>query len=788
MLACRPMLFLAGMVMAGALVERRCELFSGFWLFGLCAVLTGFIWFAAKAPAQRPDIPDSLPEAYRKYIQPTPGYFSSRGINRFMLVLGLAVFFLAATRQYVWNEHLDPGRLPSQRWFSARLVADAPSHAYPGQTGGVSIPARIIEIDGGEIHHPLPVRLRCREFVSFRRGDIVGGRIEVWRDSPVAFPGAFDFSLFRERDGLVGTVNAAKRGRGKASALQVESVRSPPLWTGIWRSVDFVRGAAIQRTLAYGGKFGELLAAMLFGYRQDIGDGIRDAFRRVGIGHVLAISGLHVGLIVGMFWWLGGWLGCAARWRAVVCLMLSIFFWSLTGGQVAATRATLMAVIHLLGIARGRRADMLNSLGAAACIITFQNPSAPLDLSFQLSFLAVVFIYMTLRSTPAPDQERLTPDPQYNAVFRRRLLRETYSLLRLSVATWIGLFPLIAYAFKQVNPAGLPINVIVIPFLSLVLAGGVLVPWLGWIPGAGWILTLPARGLTWMAEGMDWLPGSSFPVHPPGLGWILVFYAVVGAWMMGPVITQVRLRLRWRKFCRYAFIVCLLGVIASMRTVSPPGEGRIALLPGAGFGVVSAEAPNGEIALIGALRGGGLNEAMWLHSVHRRGKTVVLSTGNVSIDSLSALSWHYPLSEVTTIPATRKADALNVVPWAPVPGTSEIEYAYARNSSGRMDWLAVRTGKRMVTVASRMSVENFVTRIEGAFPGSNAQLYTISFSGSEYTFPEKFSVSGWVAVKGRLPNIPLPGMFRRSRFGVVRLDDTLAGYDGQAWRIIALSN
>lgn len=784
MLACRPMLLLAATIMAGSLTERRYEPIAHYWLPATGIALLATAWFLFLAPAHTPDPPDSLadtlPDAYRPLIQPVPGFFARRGINRLMLLLALLAFFLGMARQFAWSEHLNHRRLPEQRYLNATLVADAPSHSHPGQTGPLSLAARIIAIAGERVPD-IPVRLRCNESGAFRRGDLLHARIRVWNETPLPFPGAFNFSLLLERDGLAATVNALKRNRGSASALTVTPVDNPSFSVRVWRKIDATRSAAIQRTLAYGGEYGGLLAAMLFGYRQEVGAVIRDAFRRVGIGHVLAISGLHVGLIVSLLWWLGGWVGCAARWRAVLCLALTIFFWSLTGGQVASTRATVMAAIHLAGLVRGRRADMLNSLGAAALLITFRNPSAPLDLSFQLSFLAVVFIYMTLKNTPASAPTLNSPDPRHNGI-RRRLAREGFSLLWLSAGTWIGLFPVIAFAFKQVNPAGLVINVVTIPLMSLVLAGGVLVPWLGWLPGMGWLLTLPARALTAMAGAVDGIPGTSFPVHPPDLGWVVLFYIAVAAWMMRPVIMDGRLRRLWTRYCRYAVAAGGLGILVSMRTLPPPEGGRIALLPGSGFGLIAAESPSGEIALIGTVRGGGVDGAVWLHSLHRRGKTAVLAIGGSSGRVFPELSWHYPLETVSRIPGTRKKDASMRTAWVGVPGVRGVEYACIRDGAGRMEWLTVRTGGVMVTVGGRMAGGRFAEYCGEGVLGSDAGLFSVYCSDGDVLEVGRSGVSGMVAVGGRGGGELPSGMFWRGGYGVLGVDGGgVFGFDGWRW-------
>lgn len=792
MLACRPTLVLAAAIMAGALVERHLILIAAYWPIALAICLAAITGFLALPPAPPPTPTETMPESYRKHILPVPGFWAKRGLNKFMLLLGLGAFFLGMTAQHSWQIKLDPDRLPNQRNFSATLVTRAPSRIYPGQSGPVSVAASLVAVNGKRIT-PVPVRFHTRQSISFRRGDMLRGRMQVWKDSPRAYPGAFDYAFFRERDGLAGTVSASGLKKDPETALHVTLIEPKSTLVRLQRTIDTVRGIAIRKTLEHGGEYGGILAAMLFGYRQEVDSSIRDSFRRIGIGHVLAISGLHVGLVVIILWRLVGWLGLSSRWRAVLCLILAVVFWTLTGGQTAATRATLMAVIHLAGMAWGNRADMLNSLGAAAFFITLANPGAPLDVSFQLSFIAVVFIYMAMRSAPAPEAERKTPDPRYNAIIIRKLRSYTGNLIRLSVATWIGLFPIIAIVFHQVNLAGLPINIFVIPLMSIVLACGLLIPWFGWVPGLGWLLAIPTKVLVKTAGTTDAIPGSSFPVHPPGTGWVILFYLAFAALMTSPAIQGIRFRQRWRRISGTILVVSFICILVSMRTLPPPPNGRISLLPGSGFAMIAAEAPNGEIALLGSFKRGGMNEAGWLHYLHRKGMVATVGIGKLSDKSIKELPWHYPISAMTSIPASRKTEANAISEWLPVPGAEAIEYATARDASGKLFWMSVRTGEVMVTVIPRISTERFanaVTATKDNIPGNDADVFSVYFNDPETGFapdrPDRKSNTNkgrtrWFACKGRMPENMPPGSFNRGEYGTLVFTETLTGYNGSKW-------
>lgn len=726
--------------------------------------------------------PAGMPAAYIPLIVPRPGFVARRGLNRAVLLLCAAFFLIGFMRQVHWAESRDPARLPERRWFQATLQVAAPSSEHDRESGRWRVGARLLTADGDDAGG-LPVRLSGPRGREFRRGDVVVARVRLSDVHPPAYPGAFDFRFWLERDGLVATLDVVQpRADKKGEPYRVVPVDSVPLAVGFRRFLDGVRFEAISLTLGHGDGEGGMLAAMIYGYRKDMPGELRDAFRRAGIGHVLAISGLHVGLIVGLLWWLGGLTGWNVRVRAVACLGLSLVYLGLSGGQVAAARATVMAVIHLAGIAWGRKSDMLNSLGAAAFLIALFNPTAPLDVGFQLSFTAVVFIHIAMYRAPGRDA-RPGAESRRMAGTRiaGRLRREVVSLARLSVATWLGLYPIIALVFNQVNLVGLPINVLVIPLMSFVLAGGLLLPWLGWIPGAGRLLTLPTRILNRLAVWSDGLPGSSFAAHGPSVGWTSAFYAFVLLYMLRAMLPAGKLRRRWELATGLGMAVGLAGITASMSSLPPPAGGRIAVLPARGMGAIVAEAPNGDLAIVGGLRRGGLDEAGWLHSLRRGGRVSVVALGGATRDALGALDYHNRIDTFLSVPLTAGREAMKDAVWTPIPGMAAIEYALSRDWKGRVVWVAVRAGDRSAALASRIPPKALDALLAGKAAGHDAELLCVEYAGAPPHPPPAVMPKGMVAVRGGRRD-GLPGRwFGRRGLGALVTDGEVKAYDGEKW-------
>ncbi|MDR1518608.1 MAG: ComEC/Rec2 family competence protein [Planctomycetota bacterium] len=784
MLASRPMFCFALAVMAGAVSARLWPGLSDWLIAGwLAAGALAICFFLAPGLGAAPP-PAVLPAGYGRHILPRPGFFARRGLNRLILVASLFFFLLGGERQTAWRLEAEAalGKLPGQTWFNASFLALGPSRIRPGETGVWRAPVLLVETGGGESVN-LPARLSGPAGLAFRRGDLILAR--VWREPPgqPAYPGAFNPSLWLERDGIFASFGVARpREAGQRRHFQVIRIDDPPAATRLRRHIDELRGWAIERTLASGGAHGNLLAAMLYGYRGNLDAGLRDSFRRVGIGHVLAISGLHVGLVVGLLWWVSGWLALSGRSRAGGCLLLSLLYLGMAGGQVAAVRATLMVCLHFLGVIAGRRGERLNSLGAAALFLTLHNPSSPMDVSFQLSFTAMVFLYAGLGYGAGRDGE--TPRPIAFPSWRSRLAREGAALLRLSVATWLGLFPIVALVFNQINLAGLPINVFVIPLMSLVLAGGLLLPWLGWLPGAAWLLTLPTGVLVEIALWIDRLPGSSFPCHAPGGGQVFLFYLAAGLVLIPGTGGSGNFRRRWRRLSFIPLALSLAALLASLRSEGPPAGGRIAVLPGRGFGSLVVESEAGGVAALGGIGRSGLDEAGWLHSLRRNGRVGVVAIGSARAGRLSSLDWHFGVGDETNLKTTDPVQTWRSFGWAPVPGAPGVEYAFRRDFQGRLIWLAARTGGKSVCLAPRLTA-NWAERLRLDAGKLGFRLLVLGFApGAWQSLPDSaFAVPiaslGWTIPASR------PNWFSRRAYGVIRLgDDGLSGFADGVWRRI----
>lgn len=229
-----------------------------------------------------------------------------------------------------------------------------------------------------------------------------------------------------------------------------------------------------------------VLLALILGRRTDMDDEMLGHFRRTGLMHVLAVSGLHV-LMVGMVVY---GLLCpillrfGLRWRtmeavrATVTLALLLIYGVVTGGSASVTRAIVMAGVLIGGVALQRSTPTINSLAAAGFVLLLHRPTYLWDIGFQLSFGAVAAIVLMHRPLQQPIDERWDEDSWQG--------RAAKGLITTTAAT-LGTAPILLYHFGSVSLAGILLNPLAIPASGFALSAGlltVLTNYAGWVSAA----------------------------------------------------------------------------------------------------------------------------------------------------------------------------------------------------------------------------------------------------------------------------------------------------------------
>lgn len=265
-------------------------------------------------------------------------------------------------------------------------------------------------------------------------------------------PDDFDYVRFMRNNGFSGTAylsssNWHATGKKHASLyVLARKIRK--------KALEFYRMFELDDD-AY-----SFISALTLGYKHDLTNELQEAFRASGTAHVLAVSGLHVGIIYGIFAFLFSFLGKTGAGFVVKQIITIAALWLyafVTGLSPSVLRATLMLTIAFAGWMAGTRGFTLNVLAAAAFFILFFNPMSLFDVGFQMSFIAVLAI--------------LSFNPVLDGLYRpeNRIKKSAWSLFSVSISAQVGVFPIVLHYFGTFPTFFFIANMLIVPLTGMIV-------------------------------------------------------------------------------------------------------------------------------------------------------------------------------------------------------------------------------------------------------------------------------------------------------------------------------
>ena len=287
--------------------------------------------------------------------------------------------------------------------------------------------------------------------------------------------------------------------------------------------------------------------ALLLGMRQDLPTDLVEEFRVTGTSHLLAISGLHVSVLLGLSLAVSqGVFGRRRQYYLLVPLTMVWLYALIAGMSPSVTRAAIMGSVYLAALALGRPRSVFPALGLAAALMVGLDPEALWSVSFQLSFTAMAGIALMaepigarLRTLLGTGPERGTPT--------RPLQAFVAGAVGTTFGATIATLPLVAFHFHRISLVGVPATLITLPALPAVLviqtvAGllGLIAPWLA--TPFGWLAWAPTAYITGVVGLFAGLPSASFETGrvAPLLVW--AYYGALLLWYVRRPVRSTVLR------------------------------------------------------------------------------------------------------------------------------------------------------------------------------------------------------------------------------------------------------
>ncbi|MBK9939036.1 MAG: ComEC family competence protein [Chitinophagaceae bacterium] len=297
----------------------------------------------------------------------------------------------------------------------------------------------------------------------------------------------------------------------------------------------------ILRTNIKGGKELGLAEALLIGYKDDLEQSLVQSYTNTGVVHIIAISGLHLGLI---YWLLALLLKPLkkrkkTKWLSPVLIITGLWLFSLlAGAQPSILRSALMFTCIVWGETFSRKTSIFNTMAVSAFILLCINPYFLWDVGFQLSYAAVLSIIIFMR-------------PIYNWFYiKNKVLDFLWKLNAVTLAAQILTVPLSIYHFHQFPNLFILTNFLAVPLSSAILLGEIFLCVISFIPVVAIFIGKIISGLIWLMNTyIEKIESIHFSLWD-GLqisilqAALLIFFAVgISYWLMEKSTTGLKLGL-----------------------------------------------------------------------------------------------------------------------------------------------------------------------------------------------------------------------------------------------------
>ncbi len=387
---------------------------------------------------------------------------------------------------------------------------------------------QVAVIETGEGRQPVTGKLLVKLYgdntEKYRYGSALRFRAAIIEPRGQRNPGGFDYRFYLKSRGI----DAITYPRPERIDYLGEGEKG--LFSNFTISLRRDMTDMIQETLP--SPSGNLLTAILFGQRHYLPESIAHDFQRAGTGHLLAVSGLHVGLVAALIIGLWRLLGFKGKLPLILAVVLVIGYAFLTGMRPSAMRAAIMAAAAFGALLFEKERDLPSAVSLAALITLAINPLLLFGPGFQLSYAATLTLIYGYR-----------PLAKLSGYFRfPYFLREPVAVI---LAAQMGVLPLCVYYFQHLPTGAVFFNLLLMPLIAFIIGLGLLGALAGFLlPVAGEVLLWASRPLLELmlkTVELSSLPGFYISLPPPQVPTLMLYYSLIAA--------SLTLYYRWEKLC-----------------------------------------------------------------------------------------------------------------------------------------------------------------------------------------------------------------------------------------------
>lgn len=354
---------------------------------------------------------------------------------------------------------------------------------------------------------------------SARVGEVLRVTAEPLPDTRPAFPGMFDAAAWRRSQGVAASLGAL-RAEPQGYPVSLDRLRA---W-GMAQRDRLVRRLMPEGTESDARR--QVLCAMVLGAKDEADAETLEAFRRGGCMHAFAVSGLHVGFVSGLLWFLLLLLRVRPAVARILLLAAVGLYVLLTGAAVPALRAYLMLAVGVGAVLLRRQLSLLNTWCFAALLTLLVSPHQLVNAGFLLSFAVYAAICVGWAFCLRYDRPWFGPDSYLPFTLRTRWenREQQWELMArgavaVSLCAWLTALPITLFFFHAVNPYSFLTNAAAAVLLFPVMTAGMLYLAMGTLPCIGaaaeWCALHAAGALLALVSFFGDGTGAYLPAVPP---------------------------------------------------------------------------------------------------------------------------------------------------------------------------------------------------------------------------------------------------------------------------------